>query len=189
MNAPSSIGRRIASCITAHQQKDYEAACIHLFPAMDKTAKRRRPKDGVGERIRKFIADQEGIISVVATGSYFVGNSVDGIGFPDAIYKFGRTSIAHEGELDERLQFIDTGPLAIGKVWSLPSSYVLGMCVAVMAARENAKETIAANGNITILGRSWGIKELWGSEEQLNTDIFTRFEIPDELLRFVSGVA
>ena len=85
MKSPSSIGRRIISAFSAFQQRDYEGACIHLFPAIDKTAKRRRPKEGVGERIRQFIADQEAIISVVATGNYMVRNYVDGIGFPDAI--------------------------------------------------------------------------------------------------------
>lgn len=76
---------------------------IHFFPALDKTAKKRRPKDAVGSRIGNFIADQEAIITAVAAGNIFRNITVDGISFPDAIYKFGRTSFAHEGELDKRL--------------------------------------------------------------------------------------
>jgi len=66
---PSSVSRRIESCIKFANIKDYESALIHFFPALvpalDKTAKKRRPKEGVGSRIRKFIADQEGIISAI----------------------------------------------------------------------------------------------------------------------------
>jgi len=177
MKSPSSIGRRIISAFSAFQQRDYEGACIHLFPAIDKTAKRRRPKEGVGERIRQFIADQEAIISVVATGNYMVRNYVDGIGFPDAIYKFGRTSIAHEGELDRRLEFTDTGTIMIGEVWSLPSSYIPAMCVAVMAANENERETISATGSIEILGEKWEVNDLWGAEDKLNSAIALKFKL------------
>jgi hypothetical protein len=176
MNSPSSIGRRIVSTISAYQAKDYEGACTHLFPAIDKTAKRRHPKCGVGERIRSFIADQEEIISVVSTGSYIVRNSIDGVEFPDAIYKFGRTSIVHEGELDRRLEFTDSGTLIIGEVWSLPASYILGMCVAVMAATENAKEQIPVTGSLKILGEDWEVGALWGAEEKLNQAIAAKFK-------------
>lgn len=84
---------------------------VNFFPALDKTAKRRRPKDGVGERIRRFIFDQEAIITAIATGHVFQNIFVNGMSFPEAIYKFGRTPIAHEGELDPRLTFNDAGDL------------------------------------------------------------------------------
>jgi len=100
----SSISRRIESSIQALDRKAYEDAFIHLFPAIDKTAKKRRDKDGVAQRIKAFISDEEGIITVVATNNFIRNITVNGIDFPTALYKFGRTSIAHEGELDERLQ-------------------------------------------------------------------------------------
>ncbi|CAK0756576.1 hypothetical protein CCP3SC5AM1_2270004 [Gammaproteobacteria bacterium] len=39
--------------IDALGKKDYEDAFVQLFPAIDKTAKKRRSKDGVGARIKK----------------------------------------------------------------------------------------------------------------------------------------
>ena len=33
---------------------DSEGAFVDLFPAIDKTGKRRRPKDSVGKRIKSF---------------------------------------------------------------------------------------------------------------------------------------
>src|SRR3990172_10754339 len=101
----SSISRRIQSCINYADAGNYESAMVNFFPALDKTAKRRRPKDGVGDRIRRFISDQEAIITAIATGNVFRNISINGVSFPEAIYKFGRTPIAHEGELHPPLTF------------------------------------------------------------------------------------
>jgi hypothetical protein len=179
VNQASSISRRIAGCFEAAAKKDYEAALVHFFPALDKTAKRRRPKSGVGDRIRSFVADEEAIISAVATGNILKNIRVDGIGFPDAIYKFGRTAIAHEGELDKRLQITDSNRLAIGKVWSLPASYVHAMCIAVMAAPENAKERLATDGKVVLFNQEWQLNELWGARERLKAAIATAFRRAD----------
>jgi len=73
-------------------------------------------KDGVAQRIKAFISDEEGIITAVATNNFIRNITVNGIDFPTALYKFGRTSIAHEGELDERLQ-INVRPLQ----WLMPA--------------------------------------------------------------------
>ena len=122
MNTASSVSRRLADCLQAHARGDYEGALVHFFPALDKVSKRRRPKDGVGARIRSFLSDEEALISAIATGNVFRNIQVDGVTFPDAIYRFGRTSIAHEGELDRRLTISKDGSLSIGEVWALPSS-------------------------------------------------------------------
>jgi hypothetical protein len=175
MNQSSAISRRIAGCLDAAARKDYEASLVHFFPALDKTAKRRRPKDGVGSRIRKFVADEEAIISAIATGNVFRNIYVDGISFPDAIYKFGRTAIAHEGELDRRLQITESNTLAIGTVWSLPASYIHAMCIAVMAAPENAQERLATDGKVTLFNQEWRLNQLWGAREQLRVAIANVF--------------
>jgi hypothetical protein len=107
MPSPTGISRRIASCIRYTIAKDYEAAMVNFFPALDKTAKTRRPKCGVAARIKGFLADEEALITAIAIRNAFVGVKFNGMSFPDAIYKFGRTAIAHEGELDPRLTFID----------------------------------------------------------------------------------
>jgi len=179
MSQPSSISRRIGSCISNTSSGDYEAAMIDFFPALDKTAKRRRPKAGVGDRIRRFIADQEGIISSIATGNFIREVSFNGVSFPEAIYKFGRTPIAHEGELDPRLQFNSTGALEIGHVWNLPSSYIPALCVGVMVAPENAYESIGTPLAIALFGRQFAANELWGAEDMIKQFISDTFRRPD----------
>jgi len=179
MPQPSSISRRLKSCIRYLEAHDYEQALIHLFPALDKTAKRRRPKDGVGDRIRRFVADEEAIITAVATRNIFRNIQVDGVSFPEAIYKFGRTPISHEGELDPRLQFNDSGSLRIGSVWNLPSSYITGLCVAIMVAPENTHENIDAPLELTIFDRTFKINELWGAKREVQGVICSAFRNPN----------
>ena len=178
MSQPSSISRRLKSCIDYLQARDYEQSLIHLFPALDKTAKRRRPKAGVGDRIRNFVADEEAIITAVATKNIFVNININGVSFPEAIYRFGRTAISHEGELDPRLQFNDSGSLQIGSVWNLPSSYITGLCVAVMVAPENGREHIDAPLALTIFDRKFQIDELWGARSEVQSLICQAFGNP-----------
>lgn len=161
-----SIGRRIDSTIEAMIRNDYEDALIHLFPALDKTAKRRRQRSGVGERIKAFIADQQIIIAAIAFNNIFTRSCMfDGLTFADAIYKFGRTSIAHEGELDERLRIVPGNGLRIGKVWELPAATVSALAIAVIIAPENAHERSANTAHIKILLEEFPVQSLWGAED------------------------
>lgn len=178
MPQPSSISRRIQACIKYANAGEYESAMVNFFPALDKTAKKRRPKCGVGERIRRFISDQEAIITAIATGHIFQNISMNGVSFPEAIYKFGRTPIVHEGELDPRLTFNDAGGLQIGNTWNLPSSYITGLCVGVMVAQENAQEFINAPLRLIIFGNEFQINELWGAEPLVKKIIADAFRNP-----------
>lgn len=175
----SSVSRRLASCFDAYQRGDYEAAMVHFFPALDKVAKRRRPKDGVGARIRGFLKDEEVLISAIATGNVFSGNVIDGLTFEEAIYKFGRTPIAHEGELDSRLRFVNGGSWSIGNVWALPSQYILGLCVAVMVAPECEGEEIGGDARVVIFDREWELNRLWGAEKEVKAHVAATFRNPN----------
>lgn len=163
--AASSVSRRIEASIKSLGSKDYEEAFIHLFPAIDKTAKKRRPKDGVGARIKAFVSDEEVIVSAVATNNIFKNITINGIDFPTAIYKFGRTSIAHEGELDPRLKINETGTIEMGHVWNLPSSYITGFIVAVIVAPENSGEHIDDYMAVTLFGETFKVNDIWGKKE------------------------
>lgn len=167
-----SIGRRIDSTLAAIVTGKHEEALIHLFPAMDKTAKRRRPNVGVAERIRRFIDDQQIIITSIAFGNILTKDCLlDGLSFSQAIYKFGRTSIAHEGELDENLLITSGNQVRIGKTWELPASTIFSMCVAVMIAPENSSEKSLSEGTVNVLGQEFSIQELWGAQSKIENMI------------------
>ncbi|MDO6685396.1 MULTISPECIES: hypothetical protein [unclassified Agarivorans] len=158
----SSISRRIESSINSFQQNDFESALVHYFPALDKTAKKRFPKDAVGKRIKKFLDDELDIITYIATQNIFRIN-VDGVSFPEAIYKFGRTSIAHEGELDPRLNFDNTTGMSIGEQWNLPPSFIIGLILSVVLAPENNTEQLNGSYGVTIHGDKLDLGQQWGN--------------------------
>jgi hypothetical protein len=167
-SAIGSIGRRVDSTIAAMQAQSYEDALIHLFPAVDKTAKRRRPESGVGERICSFISEQQVLITAIAFRNVFApGCMFDGLTFADAIYKLARTSIIHEGELDARLRITSGNSLRIGKVWELPSSTVSAMTVAVIVSPENAGERSSSATRVSILGEEFEVQSLWGAQSKI----------------------
>lgn len=179
MNEPSGISRRLQQCVERLQTRDFEGALVNLFPAIDKTAKKRRPKEGVGARIRAFLQDEEVLISAIGTGNVFAGNSINGVTIPDALYKFGRTPIAHEGELDPRLHFNDSRSLEIGvDRWNLPWGYITGMSMAVVVAPENLGERISEHLGITIFGHKLRVNDLWGQKVMVQQIISEKFQDP-----------
>ena len=162
----SSISRRMESCVKAFMDNDFETALIHYFPALDKTAKRRRPSERVGNRIRNFLDDELDVISHVATSNIF-RIECDGLSIPQAIYKLGRTSIAHTGELDPRLNFDNNSGMSIGQTWNLPPSFITGLILSVIIAPENAGEKFEQNYMVSIHGTEFNVSELWGDRQQI----------------------
>lgn len=174
MAQPSSISRRIRDCITHLQENNHEGALVSLFPAIDKTAKKRRPSLGVGARIRAFLDEEEPLLHSLVLGrpvhSKIVSNNHS---VASAIYLFGRTSILHEGELDPRLKFTHENIIEIGEnKWHFPVSYITAMSVAVISAPENVGESIEGSLRITIAGDEFQINDLWGKKAEIELLVF-----------------
>ncbi len=163
----TSISRRVESSIKSYLESDCESTLIHLFPALDKTAKRRRPRDGVGKRIRAFLEDELDIITYFGAGFQLRGVKVRGMSIPDAVYKFGRTSIAHEGELDDRLNFDNNSGIKIDEVWNLPPTFIIGLLVSVIVAPENKDESFNYEYKINIGEDTFITTDLWGKKEEI----------------------
>ncbi|MBN0989487.1 hypothetical protein [Amphritea pacifica] len=179
MRKPTGISRRIEQCIKHLQENDYEGALVNLFPAIDKTSKKRRTKAGVGQRIKAFLKDEEVLITAVGTGHVFKDCSFDGMSFEDALYKFGRTPIAHEGELDPRLTFNQNGGMQIGKDnWNLPSGYLAGLTLAVIISPENKGECTAEGLGITIFEQQFYLNDIWGNPDEVKNHICAKFHDP-----------
>lgn len=180
MNSPSGVSRRVQQCVERLHAQDSEGALVNLFPAIDKTGKKRRPKESVGARIKAFLHDEEVLITAVATGNVFRNCSFDGMSFHDALYKFGRTSIAHEGELDPRLTFNIHDGLQIGKDhWNLPIGYIAGMALAVIIAPENKGERTADGLGIAVFGKEFALNDIWGRPAQVHQYVCENFRDPD----------
>lgn len=160
----SSVSRRLEKSLDSLMNNDYESALVHFFPALDKTAKLRRPKDGVGSRIKKFLDDEEAFITYLAFRVILTGNDFDGLTFSEAIYKFGRTSVMHEGELDPRLTFDTDNLLITDKKWMLPPSYIHALIIAVMTAKENEGEFFLVKKTLYLNDNAINDKDLWGNK-------------------------
>jgi hypothetical protein len=173
----SSISRRMEDSVKAFMNEDYETSLIHYFPALDKTAKRRRPSEGVGNRIRNFLDDELDIISHVATRN-ILRIECDGLSIPQAIYKFGRTSIAHEGELDSRLNFNNKSGMSIGQTWNLPPSFITGLILSVVIAPENVSEKFENEYKVNIQGTEFNVSELWGQRQKIRAWMETEYGRP-----------
>ncbi|MBO2891172.1 hypothetical protein [Pseudomonas asiatica] len=173
---PSGISRRIQQCIAHYSQQDYEGALVNLFPAIDKTASKRHPKLKVGPRIRKFLDEEMILITATSTGGVFRGLNINGVSIEDAIYKFGRTSVMHEGEIDPRLTFTGSGSVMISEDdWRLPTPFILGMTLAVILSPENSKEKIDPEICININGHRLLVNDCWGKPEKIQELINRKF--------------
>jgi hypothetical protein len=180
MSNPSGVSRRIQQCIERLHDRDWEGALVNLFPAIDKTAKRRRPNDGVGKRMRALLQDEEVLITAIGMRNVFKGCQFNDMSLHDALYKFGRTPIAHEGELDSRLCFVEDGRRQLGgDKWILPVGYIVGMTLAVVIAPENSGERTSDSLAIAVFGKQFMLSEIWGHPEQVREHICATFRNPN----------
>ncbi|CAI8968592.1 hypothetical protein [Pseudomonas soli] len=161
MQKPTAISRRVEQSALSAQNNDFEASLLHLFPAIDKTAQLRYPKDKVGPRFKKFLHDQHDIVSLIAFNNV-INITHSGMTFPDAIYKLARNPLIHESELDKRITFNNECGLEISENhWNLPKSYILGLCIAVVVAPENRREWINHSLSCRLWGCEYRINQLW----------------------------
>ncbi|HGY9618028.1 TPA: hypothetical protein ACOJNU_000083 [Pseudomonas putida] len=173
---PSGISRRIEQCFLHYIEGDYEGALVNLFPALDKTAKLRYPRLGVGDRFRSFLNDEMDLITAIGTGGAGVmtGLEVDGLTMVQALYKFGRTAIAHEGELDPRLTISHKNLFSFSsQSMVIPHRLVFSMAMVVVIAPENKGESMQRSLEAVIFGKNILINEQWGRPGVIR-DLFAR---------------
>lgn len=145
-------------------KNNIEGALLNLFPAIDATAKLRYPKMKVGERFKQFLNDQETFIYFTATRNSMKNITVQGMTLADALYKYARNSIVHDGELENKISF-DSGTISMGKEWFLTHGFIVGMIASVAIARENKNEYIEPTGSLNVFGGAYTLNELWGREK------------------------
>jgi hypothetical protein len=164
----NAIQRRIHRCLDACEQDDWESALVHLWPAIDATARLRRPdENGVGNRIQGFLRD-ETLLILAASGSSVVARNVTvgGVDLATALYKFCRNAITHEGQVASNMTFRAGPAVHIGAGrWNLPFSYVLAMALAVILSPENRHVSDSSGRTMDVQGQKFRLEELWGQPE------------------------
>lgn len=178
----SAIGKRIGDALEFYAKRDYERTCLHLMPALDATAKRARGgKEGVGERIRGFIAANEALITAIGKEpvTMLVGNRYGESHktLPEIVYKFVRTSVSHEGQLDPLLRLNEFPEFLLGEkdgLWHLPASYLMAIAAAVIVEPTNQNEICPTNPTIRVFDRRFMLDELWGRRDLLIEHVATK---------------
>jgi hypothetical protein len=162
----NAIARRIESCLINLGSGEIESAAIHVFPAIDATAKLRRPPPiGVGVRIKKFIDDDDELVSLIAFRGRIKGCMFNGKTIGAAIYDLARNPLMHEGELDPRMTFEATNGFTLGGTWNLPPRILLALAIIVVIAPENKDSRIKADIAVDLFGRRYELNEIWGKHQ------------------------
>ncbi len=159
-----AIGDRVKECIDKVNIGDFENALIQLSIAFDATAKREYPKLKVGERFKKFLRDNQDIITFFTFATnMFIDCVFDGYTLEDIIYHVLRCGLLHEGSIPDEIEFVDEIVLGRpGGRWRFPKTYVWGGLLAIIGAKSNAKERIPPQYAMLIMGKQYQVNELWG---------------------------
>lgn len=174
-----NIGRRVMKSLEEFEVGDYESCSIHLWPALDHTAKRRHG-GSVKARIIKFLREYGGLMSYLSTSNIF-DIEVDGITLAECLYRDGRTFLMHEGKQSPNLQWNTSGEILLfaasgpeGIQNSLPASYLLGMIVSVICAPENKTVVTHSGEELSFFDLNVDVDLLWGQEDFLYSWISDR---------------
>jgi hypothetical protein len=161
-----SVADRVTECINKYNANDLDNALIQLCIALDGTAKNEYPRmKKVGERFKAFIkANQDIITFFTFNTNIFINCEFGGYTIEQFIYKVLRCGLLHEGEVSAMFKFAEAGePLSIsGKQWCFPRTFVFGTLLAVIGAPTNARQSVADQLGVTVLGKRFKVNELWG---------------------------
>lgn len=177
----SAISRRLENALLSLFEKDYETSLLHCFPAIDKTASKRRPNVGVGKRFKAFLSDQRNIIAPIGLGVKMGKDcTFGGMSFEEAIYDLARNHLIHEGELADSFEITADRGSRLGGNWALSSANILALIVATLVAKENTEEAFSKAYELELFGQKVDLNALWGKEELVTRIIDSAFVKPNK---------
>ena len=122
----------------------------------------------MGESFRAFIRANHDIITFFTFNTnMFVNCQFGEYTIEQFIYKVLRCGLLHEGELSEKFRFAEAGePVVLSdKRWCLPKTFVFGTLLAVIGAPTNTRERVGDHLEVTVMGKTFKVNELWGRAE------------------------
>ena len=171
-----AIADRVEKAFIDLQGRDLENALIQISVAVDATAKRMRPKSGVGERCRKFIQSNEDFIYhfamdgrlKLADGARLKFGQAGDLGH--ILYKSVRCALLHEGDISSTVEFVSNLSLGHkGGKFLINEGMIFGLLFAIVAAPVNIRERTKSDLRIEYKGQPLNINELWGRPDLINT--------------------
>jgi hypothetical protein len=165
------ISDRVMECITKYNADDLSNSLIQICIAIDGTAKKEYPKiKKVGKRFKIFIRDNQDIITFFTFNkNFFIDCQFGEFTIEQFIYKILRCGLLHEGDIPTMLEFVTPGePTTIGnRKWRLPKTFIFGTLLAVIGASSNTTQTLPGDMEVTIIGQTFKVNELWGHADAI----------------------
>jgi hypothetical protein len=182
-----SIGKRIAEAAEKSAQGDPESALISVCIAIDATSAKLYGKSGRSS-YKKFVHDNFALITKVAFGNLTIGALRIGYAHPDIdahpdglcsieeiIYHVVRCGLLHTAELHSSIRFTkELRFVAKDGILTLPSSFVVGLIVAVVACPVNSRETSPLACSLTLAKTERSLNELWGKRDGLEKELLKK---------------
>jgi len=170
-----SIADRVKESIDKYNSNDLENALIQVCIAFDGTARNEFPDIKTNaKRFKAFVeANMDIITFFTCNTNVFINCQFGGYTIGQFIYEVLRCGLLHEGELSARFRFTEPGePISIGgNQWSFPKTFVFGALLAVIGASSNARQKVADQLSVRIMGKLFKINDLWGHAEVIREAI------------------
>ena len=166
------IGKRIERAIKHMSNKEYEDALIQTCIAIDGTARKKWPKAGVGERIKRHVEQYEAFIYYVwSRGGLNVNGGViilHGKKLP-VLQNIIRNSLLHGDDLENFVVLDTNDPTIVGVKGGKPLvgyGIIDGLLFSVVVDPANADETCDPNLSFSRIGaETIAINLAWGNIE------------------------
>ena len=172
-----SVSDRVREAIDCLQRGQPTNALIQVSIAIDATAKALYPRDKVGQRCKKFLRENQALITLFGLGFLDIHGDIH-YSWPDdprgyktqeeVLYNVVRCSLLHDGELDERVRLTHERVLGSerGGIVLLSTHIITGLILAVVASTP-AKYPMPAHYTITVGGATYPMSEFWGKKKEL----------------------
>ena len=183
-----TIAARIQECTAKLTVGDAENAFIQLAIAIDGTAKLLYPGKKTSERCKKFLKDSLPFILWSLTNGtpakttsllFEVSSSNDSgefIEFEDLVYRVMRCSLLHEGELSDKVEFVNASKVGTlnGRV-QFPLALLGSLLFAVIASPVNERQRVSESTSFIFGKTKVPINHMFGNLEKTKTAIRNGF--------------
>jgi len=190
-----SVGERVQECINKIEMNDAINAFIQLAIAIDGTAKKEYPGKKTSFRCKSFLRENLPFVMWSLTNGTptncknfkfeFSNNDYPKgmTNFEDIIYNVLRCSLLHEGEMPDKVTFINESYIAMkdGKML-FPMALIISLLFAVIASPTNKNQRVSNNTHFIFGEIKAYVNDMWGSEEKTKNYIRNGFQYDVEKL-------
>jgi hypothetical protein len=195
-----NVADSVKQALNYWDRQDWDTALFHASNAVDATAKKRYPQEGVAARYKRTVRDAVDIFCVMGAP----GIDFDESRFPiavksdlpdsrpdiaDVLYGIHRHSHGHEDELPNGFELTPHGSRATrvhvwrnGKI-QLPAGSALGLIAIAVFAPENKDQVIPFDYQLTWFDHVFHISDWWGWQDHFR-EIFSGGQVPNQTLDF-----